>query len=279
MRALPCLAAAVLVLVATPASGQERDVEGSKDHPMFSRFPGYYVTTYDEQEFGAHTIYLPDGSEKRIEGRYWQISYELMEGRRKGGPIEIGRNYLKLMTDRRGVRVADDLAAGGGRLAARMPVANKTLWLDIAVSNGGEVYELTIVEEAAMAQKVEFTAAELANLLNARGSVALHGILFDTGKATIKPESAGPLGEVIALLEGDPALALAIHGHTDNVGAAAANLRLSQDRAAAVKAYLVRGGIDAGRLATGGFGDTKPVADNRREDGRAQNRRVELVKQ
>ena len=118
-----------------------------------------------------------------------------------------------------------------------------------------------------------------ASALREKGSVALHGILFDTGKATIKPESAVILGSVGELLKADAALRLEIRGHTDNIGAKAANQRLSEDRAAAVKAYLVTThAIAADRLTTAGFGDTKPVADNATERGRAQNRRVELVR-
>src|SRR5206468_8729616 len=110
------------------------------------------------------------------------------------------------------------------------------------------------------------------------GSVALHGILFDTGKATIKPESAATLQTIAEVLKTDAALKLEIQGHTDNVGAPAANMKLSQERAAAVKAHLVQTGVAADRLTTAGFGDTKPVADNSTDEGRAQNRRVELVK-
>ena len=81
------------------------------------------------------------------------------------------------------------------------------------------------------------------------------------------------------LLKSDASLKLEIQGHTDNVGAAAANLKLSQDRAAAVKAYVVQTfGVGAARLTTAGLGDTKPIADNTTDDGRAQNRRVELVR-
>ena len=130
-----------------------------------------------------------------------------------------------------------------------------------------------------MEQKVDFTAMELAKALNATGSVALHNILFDTGKATIKVESAAALTPIADLLKNDASLKLEIQGHTDNIGAAAANLKLSQDRAAAVKGYLVQKlGSDGARLTTAGLGDTKPVADNKTEDGRGQNRRVELVK-
>ena len=147
------------------------------------------------------------------------------------------------------------------------------------MSSAGDSYDLTVVEEAGMEQKVEFTAMELAKALNDTGSVALHNVLFDTGKATLKPESAAALAPVGELLKNDAALKLEIQGHTDNVGQTAANLKLSQDRAAAVKTYLTQTfGIAAARLTTAGFGDTKPVAPNTAEAGRAQNRRVELVK-
>ena len=130
-----------------------------------------------------------------------------------------------------------------------------------------------------MEQKVEFSAGELARALNDKGSVALHNILFDSGKATLKAESAAALAPVGELLKSDAGLKLEIQGHTDNVGQPPVNLKLSQDRAAAVKAYLVQSfGIPAARLTTAGFGDTRPVSDNSAEAGRAQNRRVELVK-
>ncbi len=122
-------------------------------------------------------------------------------------------------------------------------------------------------------------ASRSGGLLPAKMSPAWHNILFDTGKATIKPESAAALAPIGELLKSDPALKLEIQGRTDTVGAAAANLKLSQDRAAAVKAYLVQTlGADASRLTTTGFGGTKPVAENTTDEGRSQNRRVELVK-
>ena len=267
----------VAACFAVPARAQ--DVEGSKDHPMVSRFPGYFISNYDVSDFGSHDFDMPDGTTKTVEGRYWGISYGLVEGKKKGGPLEISRNYLKTFTDRGGSKVLERVDAGGGTMVAKMPVAGKTIWLQTDINNSGDSYMLYIVEEAAMEQKVDFTAMELAKALNATGSVALHNILFDTGKATIKAESAAALTPIAELLKSDPALKLEIQGHTDNVGAAAANLKLSQDRAAAVKAYLVQNlKADGARLTTAGFGDTKPVADNKTEEGRGQNRRVELAK-
>ena len=183
------------------------------------------------------------------------------------------------MVKRGGRKLLDDVDASGGTTVASMPIEGTNIFVQIWVSSAGDSYDLTVVEEAGMEQKVEFTAMELAKALNDTGSVALHNVLFDTGKATLKPESAAALAPVGELLKNDVALKLEIQGHTDNVGQTAANLKLSQDRAAAVKTYLTQTfGIAAARLTTAGFGDTKPVAPNTAEAGRAQNRRVELVK-
>jgi outer membrane protein OmpA-like peptidoglycan-associated protein len=267
---------AALALTASPAAAQD-DAEKSKDHPMFSRMPGYYIEEYDAQDFSA--VELDTDPPRKVEGRYWKISYWLKESAKKFGPVQIARNYTDLVVRQGGKKILDDVDAGGGSAVAQLPIAGKNVWIEVQVSDEGEVYDLTVVEEAAMEQKVEFSAMELANALRDSGKVALHNILFDTGKATIKPESATALAPVGELLRNDASLKLEIQGHTDNIGAPAANLKLSQDRAAAVKAYLVQQlSVAPERLTTSGFGDTQPVAPNTTDDGRAQNRRVELVK-
>jgi outer membrane protein OmpA-like peptidoglycan-associated protein len=116
--------------------------------------------------------------------------------------------------------------------------------------------------------------------LAAKGRWVTQGILFATGKAELQPESRPVLKEIAATLKKYGDLKILIEGHTDNVGAAAANLALSDARAAAVKAALVsQFGADGARIATKGLGDTKPSAPNATAVGRAQNRRVEIVKQ
>jgi flagellar motor protein MotB len=126
----------------------------------------------------------------------------------------------------------------------------------------------------------ETTASVFYDAIAATGRWSTLGILFATAKAVVQQESRPVLAEIADALKAHPELKILIEGHTDNVGDPAANLTLSQARAEAVKAALVSQlGIDAARITTQGFGDTKPVADNATPEGRAQNRRVEIVKQ
>lgn len=108
--------------------------------------------------------------------------------------------------------------------------------------------------------------------------IVMHGILFDVDKATLKPESMGSINQIFSLLKKDPSLKFEIDGHTDNSGNADHNMTLSQQRADAVKTQLVSMGVDASRLTTKGFGDTKPMDTNDTPEGKANNRRVEFVK-
>jgi OmpA-OmpF porin, OOP family len=149
----------------------------------------------------------------------------------------------------------------------------------IFIDNRGDYYYQTIVTETDLKQEVTADASSLSDEINKTGRVAVYGINFDTGKAIVLPDSESVLGEVVKLLEQNPDLKLRIEGHTDNQGAAAANQALSERRAQAVVAWLVMHGVTASRLTAKGLGQTTPVADNSTPDGRAKNRRVELVKQ
>jgi outer membrane protein OmpA-like peptidoglycan-associated protein len=125
----------------------------------------------------------------------------------------------------------------------------------------------------------EVKAPDLAKALTDTGKVDIYGILFDTDKTELKSESRATLEEVASLLKSDPSLKLEVGGHTDNTGAADHNMKLSLGRAAAVVNALVGTyGIDKSRLQPKGYGDTRPVAPNDTDDGRAKNRRVELRK-
>ena len=109
------------------------------------------------------------------------------------------------------------------------------------------------------------------------GSITLlKPIEFETGRATIKPISYPIMDDVVDLMKERPSLRIGVYGHTDSKGIPANNLKLSKDRAAAVRSYLLGKGVAASRLESEGFGQTKPVATNDTEDGRSKNRRVEF---
>lgn len=117
---------------------------------------------------------------------------------------------------------------------------------------------------------------EVSQEIITRTAYAAKNIYFETGKATLLKKSYAPLNEVAKIMSDNPELKLAIDGHTDNVGSDALNQSLSERRATAVKSYLVSKGVDESRITSTGYGETKPVADNKTAAGRQKNRRVEM---
>lgn len=146
-------------------------------------------------------------------------------------------------------------------------------------SKRGAYAAVDVIEVKPMTQNmVTVKADEMAKSIAASGKVALYGILFDFNKADIKPESKPVLEEIAKLLKADPAMSLHVVGHTDNVGSYDFNLNLSKRRAEAVVAALSgEYGISGTRLTANGVANLAPVATNTTDEGRAKNRRVELV--
>jgi outer membrane protein OmpA-like peptidoglycan-associated protein len=110
------------------------------------------------------------------------------------------------------------------------------------------------------------------------GKIIANGIRFDTGKATLKPESMGIINEITQLMKDHPELKFSVEGHTDSDGDDASNLVLSEERAKTVKNTFVELGISTDRLSTKGLGETAPMDTNDTPEGKANNRRVEFVK-
>ncbi|HSE91335.1 MAG TPA: OmpA family protein, partial [Candidatus Binatia bacterium] len=100
---------------------------------------------------------------------------------------------------------------------------------------------------------------------------------FETGSTQLTPESVPTVDSLVVILKAYPAVAVRLEGHTDSTGDAAANKKLSLDRAIVVKEIMIKGGIPEGRIGTDGYGQEKPIVPNETEEGRAKNRRTELV--
>jgi outer membrane protein OmpA-like peptidoglycan-associated protein len=140
---------------------------------------------------------------------------------------------------------------------------------------GIDEFYLDILQKEAMKQDIE--AKAMFKEIEEKGFISLY-INFETGKSAIKPESEKIINEIATLLKENPNLKVSIEGHTDNTGTAAGNKTLSESRAKAVLKGVTAKGIDASQMSAKGWGQEKPVADNNSEEGKAKNRRVEIVK-
>jgi OmpA-OmpF porin, OOP family len=278
MRTLTRLLTALLFLLCASAAmaGQKdpADFEGTEDHPEIARFPNFHLDSSKHNDYNEFEFPVKGGSQNKG-GKFWFVDYILNDGARQPSSVELMRNYENAFRKLGGSQVF----RGPEDATYRQPLpGGGERWMQMHIDNEGYRYQLTIIDVAAMEQKLEFTADQMADALKKNGFVALNGILFDTGKATIKPESQPLLDEMAAMMKKESSLKLTVVGHTDNVGDKKSNLELSKKRAESVMKALVAGGVDGKRLKSDGKGDSEPVGDNRKEEGRAQNRRVELVK-
>jgi outer membrane protein OmpA-like peptidoglycan-associated protein len=296
-----CLA---VCLVAAGARAEDR--EGSKDHPLITRYPGSTIDAYDQKEFDEYNMHVgkciqnPNDAgdwkckDQRLEGKFTFIHYELPKGR---STLEVFRNYQQALQKagfQEVYKCVDQQECGsepGGTdykmhyygswknryLAARLPRREGDVWLALNVVEP-EVNMVVVEVKPMEGGLITVDAAALANDIARTGHSAVYGIYFDTGKADVKPESDAGLGEIAKLLKQDAALKLHVVGHTDNVGDLKSNMDLSRRRAeAVVKVLTGKHGIAPDRLDAYGVGPLSPVAANADDDGRARNRRVELV--
>lgn len=254
----------------------EPDAKGSKDHPMLTRMPDFYIGEYKTGDFDSHKFVDENKKQVSIEGRKYYFRYYLNKGAAQPGELKIRRNIQEALKTIGGNVLFDDNFNRMSTIVVAKD-GNET-WIEVKTLN--DKYFLTIVERKAMKQEVTATAVEMGNDINSTGHVAIYGIYFDTGKSDIKPESDQAISEIAKLLQGDTGLKVYVVGHTDNAGSFESNLKLSKDRAEAVAKTLTgKHGIDAARLKPHGVSSLAPVASNDTEDGKAKNRRVELVKQ
>lgn len=262
-------------ITAAPVAAQKKDAANCKDHALLTRLPDYWIQACTLKQFDAYSFAVGKGK-TQVEGQFTLIRYQPPDGlTTKPSTLQVLRNVENAVKKIGGVVLATDQS----RETLKLTKDGKEIWIEAWADFTGQ-YILTIVEKAGMAQEMVADASAFADGLKATGHIAVDGILFETGKAELKPESAPALVEVAKLLKGDATLKLFVVGHTDNVGALEGNMKLSQDRAQAVVQALVKThGIVATRLKAYGDGPYAPVASNDTEEGKAKNRRVELVKQ
>lgn len=274
------LMAALVLAFGTVALAQE-DRNGCKDHPLFTRMEGFYIARCSQEEFAAETFIDPETKKKvTIEGRKYIIEYGLKKGFEKTySRLQISRNYLNAIT-KIGGKGYENHPQWPDSTNMKIVKDGKEIWAAFWQGYAGLAGKLCVVEKQAMTQEIVADAKFMAEGINTTGHVAIYGIYFDFNKADLKPESEPALKEITKLLQHDPKLKIYVVGHTDNAGGLDYNMKLSQQRAEAVVKELVsKYEIAPDRLKAGGVGPWAPVASNDTEEGKAKNRRVELVKQ
>ncbi len=280
-----------------------------KDHPLISRFAG---STLDQRASSVKTFdeaTLPVGpyqsrkftKTERLEGKVTRLVYKYPTDR---SSLEVFRSYQQALA-KAGFQTLFSCTAADCGTRANDPVPELGYWcvgieiqcpepMRVIVAKlprrkegdiyaaikvlGGDTY-MTIVEVKPMeAGLVTVNAEAMKKDITAVGHTPVYGVYFDTGKAVVKPESDTTLAEIAKLLQANAAMGLHVVGHTDNVGSVASNMELSKLRAAAVvDALVTKYKISAARIDSAGVGPLAPVATNKTEEGRAKNRRVELV--
>jgi outer membrane protein OmpA-like peptidoglycan-associated protein len=248
-----------------------QDVEGCKDHPLLSRMPGYNISECT-QNFNQLDFFNAKGEDIKLEGTLTHIWYVFNpeSGKKEPSYFQIVKNYANAIIKIGGKKILEDGGLGCYELNKNGIVYN----IKVSCTNNSDIL-LNVLEMEPMKQ--EITANEMLDALNKDGYIALN-ILFDTGKSSIQQESLPIVDQIFELMKSDATLKISIEGHTDNVGDAVNNKKLSQDRAKAVTDALLTKGVDNTRMSFIGWGQEKPVADNRSDEGRAKNRRVEIVK-
>ncbi len=296
----------VLFFLVGTVFGLAQDIEGSKDHPLISRYPGSKISKYKMQSFDELEIPLAKakeepwgalGKSQRVEGKITLIWYELPENR---SVLEVYRNYEQALTKAGFMKLfscngfqecgplqnyfhqpfeAGTWASQERQLSAKLARPEGDIYVALRVEEGGAI--LFVAETKSMEKDmIKVDAKYLQEELARTGHVGVYGIYFDTGKWDVKPESDPALKEVQRLMSMNPALKLYVVGHTDSVGAFESNMDLSRKRAAAVVDVLVKKyGVGPARLRPDGVGPLSPVTSNQTEQGRGKNRRVELVQQ
>ncbi len=254
----------------------DQDIKGSKDHPLLTRMPDFHITGYKDTEFDSHKFNIQNKTPEVIEGHKYYLQYNLNTGASEPGELKIRRNVQDALKKIGGKVVFDDNFNKTSTIVIQKD--SKETWIE--VRSYANMYRLNIVEREVMKQEITANAEAMGNDINNTGHVAVYGIYFDSGKTEIKPESDMAIEQISKLLLGNTGLKLYLVGHTDNIGTIEANMKLSKDRAdAVVNALVTKYAIPAARLKSYGVASLSPVASNDNEEGRAKNRRVELVKQ
>jgi len=266
----------LLFLFAAAGSAQgplAPDAAGCADSHTLSKLPGCRVDTCEKKDGDHLDLTIKDEENGQsvtapVDGDSRTVRYECVDGTKPKSIVEQAAAALRAA----GFEVPYLFAEEEGALTAH----NTEMW--VTVESASHFYTLVELKLTAPDFESINDAASMAEAIDKYGRVPLYGIHFLSGRADIAPESVIALRELAIMLDDNPDWNIRVEGHTDNLGAKDANMTLSMRRATAVVAYLIGRGVKRTRLEPGGMADSRPIAANDTEAGRAKNRRIEIVK-
>ena len=272
----------VLLVFFLPVYGFQSYGQEAMEHSVIKPMPKSVLIPAQSKKlkFSSYSFYVKKGKKaERVEkkGKYWRLRYIIKDAQgrtnRSVSRMEIAENYKAAALEKGGTVLYEVK----GRLTFTLPMQNggKT-WAFVSAGEGS--YNIHIIEEAGFKKQLTFGAEEMKSALDEEGHIALYGINFDIDKDTLKLGAEKVLIELVKLMKTNPGLKIEIQGHTDNTGSAGHNLALSKRRAETVKNFLLIYGIAPSRMVPKGYGMEKPVDTNDTKEGRAMNRRVELIR-
>jgi OOP family OmpA-OmpF porin len=309
-KSLFLIAVAVMFVSVNLHAQRAADIEGGKDYPLVSRFKGSIIQWSDHKSFDKYYLMKKHDNKlipKQIEGEIHRIQYSAGKAH---SIAEISNSYetalrnagfnILLTLDERNspgnlneklyfgeFNGLNQLPSGSVKpdhdgkwfyMEAKGQNNNKDVFVVIFITSRGRPL---ITFDAVEVKKIEtglVTARKMDRRLSSEGHISLTGIFFDTGRSTIKSESDKALKNIADYLNSHPGKKFLVVGHTDNIGEFDSNLKLSAARAnAVVNALTMNYNVDSGQLTPFGTGSAAPVATNSTEEGKAKNRRVELV--
>lgn len=248
-----------------------------KTFKFFTTFDGFYLDYCNYSEFGSYEFTVDRGARSiKKEGVYREVWFrKKADTKRVVSGLQILQNHVNAIK-----AVGGEILKESDGNIFRTTYNGKELWIYVNASTYNkdlDNFGIFSIEVDEMKQDV--SALDIKGSIATSGKIALYGILFDTGKSEIKPESEKAISSVVTYLKENPEVNVYIVGHTDNVGDYAMNQKLSKARGESIKNYLVSiYKISDTRLSGDGAGPICPVTTNDTEEGRALNRRVEIVK-
>lgn len=253
-------------VVAQPMTQPMSAVSKTCTNPPWLKKQFDYFTQTDcsYSDVNSVTLNLAGGKQQTLAGRYMEVNYTLTDETRNPTALAVEKNYVNALQAIGAKLVSDPNDIYLAVLTQKTPVGD--MWYVYKHSQGNETstgaYTLLSVEVGGPAPKT--------------CTLEVYGVNFDFNKSTLRPESEPVLSQVLAIFKSDPSYSGEIGGHTDNIGKEDYNMKLSRARADAVKAWLAAHGVDAKRMTTKGYGDTRPLVPNTTDANRFKNRRVEL---